>query len=157
VRRLAIAAALLLISAGIGAVVAALVTGGDRNAANRIVTRRIHETVTQHQTVTAPAPPPPPATVASGSSGHALNDRAYELIRQGNHGGAIPLLQQAIQKLAGTGPADPYEGYANYNLGYALYRSGRCGEAVQYFQRAIRLEPDRSEPPAYLRRAQRCS
>ena len=69
----------------------------------------------------------------------------------------VPLLQQAVRKLSGTGPSDPYEGYANYNLGYALYRSGNCAGAVPYFQRAIRLEPDRSEPRAFLRRAQRCS
>ena len=62
-----------------------------------------------------------------------------------------------MQKLAGTGPSDPYEGYANYNLGYALFRSGRCSEAVPYFQKAIQLEPDRSEPRAFLKRAQRCS
>jgi TolA-binding protein len=169
-RRLAIGAALVLIAAGAGAVAAALVTGGSSKEA-QVVTRRVtgpagnvttvHETVTHQQTVTAtpppPPPPPPPTPVGSGSGGHSLNDQGYRLTQQGNFAGAVPLLQQAVQKLAGTGPSDPYEGYANYNLGYALYRSGRCSEAVTYFQRAIRLEPDRSEPRAYLRRAQRCS
>jgi tetratricopeptide (TPR) repeat protein len=170
VRRLAIGAALLLIAAGAGAIAAALVTAGSDKTA-QIVTRRVtgpagkvttvRETVTRQQTVTAPAPPPPPppppAPVGSGSGGHALNDNGYRLIQQGDYAGAIPLLQQAVQTLAGTGPSDPYEGYANYNLGYALYRSGRCAEAVPYFRRAIQLEPDRSEPRAFLRRAQRCS
>jgi eukaryotic-like serine/threonine-protein kinase len=171
-RRAALIAALLLIAAGAGAVIAALATRGDNSSA-RVLTRRVtgpagqvttvHETITQQQTVTAaappPPPPPPPAPPApvGGSSGHALNDRGYQLIQQGNYAGAIPLLQQAVQKLAGTGPADLYEGYANYNLGYALYRSGRCSEAVPYFERAIRLEPDRSEPRTFLKRAQRCS
>jgi eukaryotic-like serine/threonine-protein kinase len=169
-RRAALVAALLLIAAGAGAVIGALVTGGD-NAAQRVVTRRmtspggqvttVHQTVTQQQTVTAPAgpPPPPPAPPApvGGSSGHALNDRGYQLIQRGNYAGAVPLFQEAVQKLAGTGPGDPYEGYANYNLGYALYRSGRCSEAVPYFQHAVQLEPDRSEPRAFLKRAQRCS
>jgi eukaryotic-like serine/threonine-protein kinase len=174
-RRLAIAAALLLIAAGGGAVAAALVTGGGHEAA-QVITRRVtgpagnvttvHETVTRQQTVTAPAPPPPPppppapqppAPVGTGSGGHSLNDQGYQQIQQGNFTRAVPLLQQAVRKLAGTGPSDPYEGYANYNLGYALFRSGRCAEAVTYFQRAIQLEPDRSEPRAFLRRAQRCS
>jgi tetratricopeptide (TPR) repeat protein len=170
-RGLALAAAGLLIAAGAGAVAAALVTGGDHKNA-QVVTRRVtgpagqvttvHETITRQQTVTAPAappppPPPPPAPVGSGSGGHTLNDQGYGLIQQGNFAGAVPLLQQAVRKLAGTGPSDPYEGYANYNLGYALYRSGRCSEAVPYFQKAIQLEPDRSEPRAFLRRAQRCS
>jgi eukaryotic-like serine/threonine-protein kinase len=167
-RGLTIAAAALLIAAGAGAVAAALVTGGGSKGADRVVTRRVtgpagqvttvHETVTRQQTVTAPAPPPPPPPAPLGGlSAHALNDRGYGLIGQGNYAGAVPLLQQAVQKLAGTGPTDPYEGYANYNLGYALFRSGRCSEAVPYFRRAMQLEPDRSEPRAFLNRAQHCS
>jgi eukaryotic-like serine/threonine-protein kinase len=169
-RRAALIAALLLIAAGAGAVIAALVTRGDNSSA-QVVTRRVtgpagqvttvHETITQQQTVTAAAPPPPPPPAppapVGGSNGHGLNDRGFQLIQQGNYAGAIPLLQQAVRKLAGTGPGDLYEGYANYNLGYALYRSGRCSEAVPYFQKAILLEPDRSEPRAFLKRAQRCS
>ena len=64
--------------------------------------------------------------------------------------------QEAVQSLSGAGPADPYEGYANYNLGYALYRSGRCSEAVTYLRRAEHLEPDRSEPKDLRKRAQHC-
>ncbi|HEY6835897.1 MAG TPA: protein kinase [Gaiellaceae bacterium] len=166
--RVAVLAAVLLIAAGAGAVAAALVTGG-HGTASRVITRRVtgpagqvttvHETVTQQQTVTAPAPPPPPppATVSGGAGGHTLNDQGYQLIQQGNYAAAIPVLQQAVRKLSGTGPADPYEAYANYNLGYALYRSGRCPEAVPYLRRASQLEPDRSEPRVFLSRAQRCS
>jgi len=167
-RRLAIAAALLLAAAAAGAVAAVLLTGGGNTAAERVVTRRVtgpaggvttvHETVTQQQTVTAPAqaPPPPPAPPSGGSDGHSLNDRGYQLIQQGDFAGAIPLLQQAVQSLSDAGPADPYEGYANYNLGYALYRSGRCSEAVPYLRLAERLEPDRSEPKDIRKRAQHC-
>jgi tRNA A-37 threonylcarbamoyl transferase component Bud32 len=167
-RSLAIPAALLLAAGAAGAVTAALVTGGGNNkAAERIVTRRVtgpagqvktvRETVTRQQTVTAPAapPPPPPPTPAAGD-GRSLNDRGYQLIQQGNFAGAVPLLQQAVRKLAGTGPGDPYEAYANYNLGYALYRSGRCSEAVPYLRRAEQLEPNRSEPGDIRRRAERC-
>ena len=88
--------------------------------------------------------------------GHALNDRGYSLMQQGNYASALPLLQQSVQALRGTGPSDPYEGYANYNLGYTLYRLGRCSEAVPYLQRAQQLEPDRSEPGRVLARAERC-
>jgi eukaryotic-like serine/threonine-protein kinase len=163
--RLLVPALLLLAAAAVGAIVAVLVTRGGHPAA-RVVTMRVTGpagvttvTVTRQQTVTAPspAPPPPPPPAASGSSGHALNDQGYQLIQQGNFAGAIPVLLQAVQKLAGTGPTDPYEAYANYNLGYALYRSGRCGEAVPYVQRAEELEPQRHEPRQLLKRAQRCS
>ena len=155
-RRLALAAALVLIATGAGAIVAALVTGG-HHSASRFVTRN----VTQRQTVTAPAPPPPPRPpplpAPTGLGGHELNDRGYSYIGQHNWAAAIPLLQQAVRKLTGAGPSDPYEAYANYNLGFALYRSGRCAEAVPYLRRADRLEPDRSEPKAYLKLARRCS
>jgi eukaryotic-like serine/threonine-protein kinase len=154
-RSVAIAAALLLVAAGIGAVVAALVTGGSRDAAKTLVTRRAQETA--RAPAPPPPPPPPPAAVPSGLSGHALNDRGYQLIQQGNFAGAIPLLQQSVQKLTGVGPSDPYEAYANYNLGYALFRAGRCAEAIPALKRAQKLEPQRREPRDIRKRAQRCS
>ena len=76
-------------------------------------------------------------------------------MRQGDYAGALPLLQQAVQKLAGTGPRDLYEGYANYNLGYTLYKLGHCRQAVPYLQRAQQLEPDRKEPGQVLKRAEK--
>jgi len=92
----------------------------------------------------------------SGAGGHTLNDQGYALQQRGDYNGALPLLQQAVQKLAGTGPSDPYEGYANYNLGYTLYKLGRCPEAVTYLRRAEQLEPGRSEPGNIRRLAERC-
>jgi Tfp pilus assembly protein PilF len=77
-------------------------------------------------------------------------------MQQGNYASALPLLQQAVQALRGTGPSDPYEGYANYNLGYTLYKLGQCSQAVTYLQRAQQLEPDRSEPGKVLKRAEHC-
>jgi Tfp pilus assembly protein PilF len=77
-------------------------------------------------------------------------------MQQGNYSGALPYLQQAVQALRGSGPSDPYEGFADYNLGYTLYRLGQCRQAVPYLQRARQLEPDRSEPRDVLGRAERC-
>jgi tetratricopeptide (TPR) repeat protein len=105
---------------------------------------------------TPPAPPPPPPPAAAGASGRTLNDNGYTLMQQGNYAGALPLLQQAVQKLLGAGPSDAYEGYANYNLGYTLYKLGRCDEAVAYLKRAEHLEPDRSEPRTIRKQAQHC-
>ena len=118
-------------------------------------------TTTVQQTVTQPAPPPPPPpppppAATAGLDGHTLNDRGYSLQQRGDYTGALPLLQQAVRKLAGTGPADPYEGFANYNLGYTLYRLGRCPEAVTYLSRAEQLEPGRHEPRQFRKRAERC-
>jgi serine/threonine protein kinase len=156
--------ALLVAAAAIGATLAAVLSGGDSNP--RVVTRTVAGsggTTTVRQTVTqttapapAPAPPPPPPPAVGAADGHTLNDRGYSLIQSGNYAGALPLLLQAVQKLAGAGPADPYEGYANYNLGYTLFRLGRCSEAVPYLKRAEKIEPDRSEPKALRKRAQHC-
>lgn len=156
--------ALLLAAGAVGAIVAALLTSGDSapTVVTRIVTgsagtTTVRQTVTHQSTAPAPAPPPPPPPpISDGADGHTLNDNGYSLIQQGNFAGAVPLLQQAVQKLAGTGPADPYEGYANYNLGYALYRLGRCNEAIPYLKNAEKLEPARSEPRAIRQRAQHC-
>jgi TolA-binding protein len=84
-----------------------------------------------------------PATAASGSrvdTGHALNDRGYALIQRGDYAAAIPLLRRAVIDLRGIGPTDPYEAYANYNLGYALVATGDCTGALQPLAVAKRLE-----------------
>jgi tRNA A-37 threonylcarbamoyl transferase component Bud32 len=154
--------ALLLGAAAIGGIVAGLVFGGG-GSSPRVVTRTVAgpagPTVTQtvtRQTAPPAPPPPPPPTVAAGADGHTLNDQGFSLMKAGAYARALPLLQQAVQKLAGSGPTDPYEGYANYNLGYTLYSLGRCSEAVSYLKRAEKLEPDRSEPRAVRKQAQHC-
>jgi serine/threonine-protein kinase len=158
-RRFLIPAALLLGAAAVGASIAAIATSGGepttRTVAGAGGTTTVQQTVTQEPTP-PPPPPPPPPPAAVGASGHTLNDRGYQLMQQGNYSSALPLFQQAVQKLRGTGPSDLYEGYANYNLGYTLYRLGRCSEAVTYLRRAEQLEPDRHEPTQIRKRAERC-
>jgi serine/threonine-protein kinase len=161
--RFVIPAALLLGAAAVGAAVAAMLTsGGDpvtqvltRTVAGPAGTTTVHQTVTQPTAPPPPPPPPPPAAVG-GVDGHTANNRGYQLMLQGAYSSALPLFQQAVQKLQGTGPSDPYEGYANYNLGYTLYRLGRCSEAVTYLSRAEQLEPNRHEPAQIRKRAERC-
>ena len=96
------------------------------------------------------------AAAPSSPNGHTLNDQAYTLMQQGNYAGALPLLRQAVQALQGAGPADRYEGYANYNLGYTLLQLGSCQEAITYLQRAAELEPGNPDVQNALQQAQAC-
>jgi tRNA A-37 threonylcarbamoyl transferase component Bud32 len=107
---------------------------------------------------TAPVTTAPVTTAAAAPSGdaHSLNDQGYALMRSGNYQGALAPLQAAVQGLQGAGPADPYEGFANYNLGYTLLQLGRCSEAVPYLERAKQLEPSRHEPKDALKQARKC-
>ena len=61
-----------------------------------------------------------------------------------------------LARVQGTGPDDPYEGYANYNLGIALLDLGQCSEAKPYLDAARHLEPDRHEPKDALKQVDRC-
>jgi eukaryotic-like serine/threonine-protein kinase len=166
--------ALLLLGALAGALAAYLVTRGGNgdNAAvapqPSVVTKTVKGndvTTTVVSTILPAAPTPrssvtstPAATAAAaGTGGHALNDAGYAKMRAGDYAAALPLLQQAVQQLRGAGPADPYEAYANYNVGYTLLQLQRCGEAVAYLRRAQQLEPQRSEPGRDLARARACA
>ena len=151
---------LLLLGAIGGALAAYFLTESSRHAAApqpkvttvlRTVTTPAGTVTTKEQvTITPPAPVP------SGSGPHALNDQGYAKMRAGEYRGALPLLQQAVQELKGAGPADPYEAFANYNLGYTLLQLGHCKEAVGYLKTAERLEPQRPEPGQALARAKAC-
>ena len=118
----------------------------------RTVTNSSGVTTTVRQQVTTA----PPAPVPAGNSPHALNDQGYAKMRVGDYSGALPLLEQAVRQLKGVGPSDPYEAYANYNLGYSLLQLGQCKQAIKYLKRAERLEPQRPEPGQAIARAEAC-
>jgi eukaryotic-like serine/threonine-protein kinase len=115
-------------------------------------------TTTVREQVTTAAAATTNASPLSTLGGHTLNDQGYARMQAGDYAGALPLLQQAVQKLNGTGPTDPYEGYANFNLGATLVELGRCADAVPYLERSKELQPNRRpEPERTLRRAQACA
>jgi TolA-binding protein len=96
------------------------------------------------------------ATPAGVANGRLLNDQGYARIQQGDYEAAIPPLRRAVAELRGVGPRDPYEAYANYNLGFALLQVGDCTGAVPPLEVANRLE---SSPlvDAAIRRAAGCA
>jgi len=164
----ALLAGLFVLAAIGGIALVALLTrgGGSRTVVRTVVSTAQGTTVHVRETVAAPTPPPtppaptppPPAppAAASDGSGHSLNDQGFSLMQNGDYAGALPLLQSAVQKLQGAGPSDPYEGYANYNLGYTLVQLGRCDEALPYLQAADGLEPGNGDVQRALQRARHC-
>jgi Flp pilus assembly protein TadD len=147
------------------------VTRGDASSAPRMRTITREHTVervvtsrgatvtvpsTTTQTVTVPATSPSPHANGGAAAGHALNDQGYASMQRGDYAGALAPLRMAVADLRGAGPADPYEAYANYNLGYTLLELGRCAEAIAPLRRAQRLESSPSVPRA-LARARACA
>jgi serine/threonine protein kinase len=123
----------------------------------RTVTKPSGQTTTIQQQTTTRAATTATRPPVSSAGGHTLNDQGYAKMQAGDFAGAVPLLQQAVQKLTGTGPRDPYEAFANYNLGYSLLQLGQCSEAIPYLQNADRLEPWRHEPRQALKKAEKCA
>ena len=135
----AILLAALLIGAGIAA--ALLAFGGSKDATPpRTVVRTITTPGrTVQETVTAATP----ATTAPSSSGPALNDAGFAKMQAGDFGGALPLLEGAVQKLGGTGVLT--EAYADYNLAYTRLALGQCTDVVSLLDRAEGIEGHRKE------------
>ncbi len=167
----------LLVLGLVGAGIAYAVTqGGGTAAAPPPVRISTHvKTVTTPgqtvvSTVVTTAPPPPttaaPPTTALPSSTSAAstptaggdpvaeNDRAYQLMQQGQYSSALPLLQDAAQQLSGTGGLS--EAYTDYNLGYTLMQLGRCSEALPYLEQSRALQPQRKEVKDAIKQARTC-
>jgi tRNA A-37 threonylcarbamoyl transferase component Bud32 len=88
---------------------------------------------------------------------HDLDAAAYALIQSGYYARARPFSESAVRALRGSGPADPYEGYANFNLGRIDVELGRCAEAVPPLKRARALQPKSVETKKLLKRARACA
>ena len=166
--------ALVVLALGGGGIAAAVFTaangGGERVRTvvhRQTVTTResVEKRVTVTQTLAAtpppPAAPPPPETPAaspsSGQSGSELNLEGYELMQGGRYDEALPILRQAVRRLAGTYRSDfPDEAYADYNLGYTILQLGGCSEALQYLNRSEQLQGHRDEIDAAREDAEAC-
>jgi serine/threonine-protein kinase len=139
----------LLVAGGILAAVL-YARGGDEKTATQPGPRTIIKTVTSQGTTvqqTVTAQPPPVTTTAasgaSGASGSALNDAGYRKIQAGDLAGALPLLEQAVQKLSGTGSTT--EAYADYNLAYTRYSLGDCTDVLTLLDRSESIQGRRKE------------
>jgi serine/threonine-protein kinase len=89
-------------------------------------------TVTTSPTTSSASPPP------SSQSGVALNNAGFAKMQNGDYAGALPLLEQAVRKLDGTGILD--EAYAKYNLAYTRYQLGNCDGVLELLDQAEAIE-----------------
>ncbi len=95
---------------------------------------------------TLPPPPPPP-------SGAALNDEGFALLQNGDFAGALPLLEQAVAALAGSG--ELAEAYASYNLAFTRLALGSCDGVLPLLDRSEDVQGKRREIDRLRREAER--
>ncbi|MDQ4030353.1 MAG: protein kinase [Actinomycetota bacterium] len=139
---LALAGIVALLAGGI-ALAAVLAGSGDEQAAPPTV-RTVVKTApgtTEVVTTTAPAPTteqPPPAPSAA-----ELNDQGFALMQQGDYEGALPLLEQAVQALTGSG--ELAEAYAAYNLAFTRLQLGRCDGVPELLDRSQAIQGHRGD------------
>jgi eukaryotic-like serine/threonine-protein kinase len=164
-RRWLLPVALLLLLAGGLAAAVATTRGSAQHADSTPKPVTVVHTVTSpgrtvERTVTAAAPPPPATTptasaplAGTGASGSELNSEAYTKMKAGDYRGALPLLEQAVQKLSGTNSLA--EAYADYNLADTRYELGRCSDVMSLLDRSQAIQGRRSEIDALRRDAHR--
>jgi serine/threonine-protein kinase len=143
-RRLVISISLLVLACLLGAVAALAVRSlafGDEG-----------RTVVQ-------APPPPPTSLdrllLKSNDGRTLNDIAFVLIGARDFDRALPFARKAVRKAT---PGTLTYGFANFNLGFALLKLGRCAESLPPLQTALHAEPRQYRPfiKPRIKQAKRC-
>jgi eukaryotic-like serine/threonine-protein kinase len=156
---LAVLGALLLA----GVVAAALLAGGDAAPTAEPTTVTLKGT-TVVRTVTTAAEPTtkaepttaPETTTASQPTGESpaqLNDRGYELMKAGDYQDALPLLEQAVAGLAGSG--ELAEAYASYNLAFTRLALGSCDGVLDLLERSTEIQGKRKEIERLRKEAER--
>ena len=114
----------------------------------------IRETVTTEAapTTTAPQPEPEPEPESSASPSQ-LSDRGFALMQAGDYQGALPLLEQAVAGLAGSG--ETAEAYASYNLAFTRLSLGSCDGVLELLDRSEEVQGERNEIGRLRREAER--
>jgi eukaryotic-like serine/threonine-protein kinase len=138
----------LLLAAGVLA--AALLAGDDPKEAVTTAPRTVKETVTLPgqtvvKTVTTEVAPPTTAPETPEPAGDPtdLNNQGFELMKAGNYEDALPLLEQAVTGLSGSGSLA--EAYASYNLAFTRLALGRCDGVVELLDRSEQIQGKRKE------------
>jgi hypothetical protein len=141
--------ALLAVGAIVGALLAYFLTRDDSSGTSPTVVTQVRTVTTQGQVSTVERPvtvttaPKTASPAPSGPSGRALNNAGFAKMQQGDYEGALPLLEQAVQKLSGTGSLD--EAFASYNLAFTRFQLGNCDGVLDLIDRSESIQGHRSE------------
>jgi tRNA A-37 threonylcarbamoyl transferase component Bud32 len=81
--------------------------------------------------------------VLKSVDGRTLNDAAFYLIQADEYQRAIPFARRAVRY---TTKGTVTRGYATFNLGFALLKTGHCAEALPLLKRAYGLESPPQRP-----------
>jgi eukaryotic-like serine/threonine-protein kinase len=148
-------AALVLMGGGLA--LAAVLSGDDEPQTRTVVEQRtttaegrvttVRETVTTERRTTTATTTGTTATTAPGAVSAAeagrLNDQAFALMNAGRYDEALPMLEQAIRPLRGTGTLT--EAYTSYNLAATRLELGRCDDVIALLDRSQAIQGQRSE------------
>ena len=139
-----------------GVLAAALLAGDDdKETVGTTAAQTVRETVTLPGTTivetvtTAPEEeePPPPTTAAEqpppAASASQLNDEGFRLMQEGRYDEALPLLEQAVAGLSGSGQTA--EAYASYNLAFTRRALGQCDGVIDLLNRSEQVQGERKE------------
>jgi serine/threonine-protein kinase len=136
-----VAAAIVVALAGIAAAVLATQRDGGSKVLVRTVTRpgtTVERTITTAPQTSQPAQPTQPS-----ENGVALNNAGFAKMQAGDYTGALPLLEQAVNALQGTGSLD--EAYADYNLAATRFALGSCDGVLDLLDRSQQIQGHRKE------------
>jgi serine/threonine-protein kinase len=144
-----------------GVLAAALIAGRDDEP--QTAEETVKETVTLPGTTivetvtTAPEPTtaaePTTAPETTGESPSQLNDRGFALMQAGDYEGALPVLEQAVAGLAGSG--ETAEAYASYNLAFTRLKLGSCDGVIELLDRSEAVQGERKEISRLRKEAER--
>jgi serine/threonine protein kinase len=140
---------LLAAGAVAGGLLAYFLTRDDSSKPPTVVTH-VQTVTTQGQVTTVERPvtvttapattsATPPSSVLTGEQ---LDDAGFAKMQAGDLTGALPLLEQAVRKLDGTGKL--YEAYAKYNLAYTRFNLGNCTGVLDLLDQAEAIEGHKS-------------
>jgi serine/threonine-protein kinase len=145
-RPVAVAAALVVL-AGVGAAAGLALRGGDEPTA---AATEPTAAATEPPAPSAPPPSPQPRTFASAAE---ANDRAYELMLAGDFDTALPMLEDAHERLSDTGTKA--EAYTAYNLAYTRFTLGSCNGVLDLLDRSEAVQGERTEISRLRHRAEK--